>query len=131
MPAAVNAVSNAAVNFASRSRSSTRSPSALWPRVMTRFRACCATQALVGCGVTPTAWTWRVASSMKNRMESTSRCRRLPGRRGVYRTRPGDQILDLTRIQHVCRSIDAETPVDLQPGLVDRYGPLGVRLRYR
>ncbi|MBE1488250.1 hypothetical protein H4W31_003888 [Plantactinospora soyae] len=33
---------------------------------MSRLLACCATQAPVGCAVTPTMWTWRVASSMKN-----------------------------------------------------------------
>jgi hypothetical protein len=48
MPAAVKTVSKTAVNLVSRSRSRNRSESARWPRSISRFRACWATQAPVG-----------------------------------------------------------------------------------
>jgi hypothetical protein len=33
---------------------------------MSRLRACCVTQSPTGCGVTPSTWTWRVATSITN-----------------------------------------------------------------
>jgi hypothetical protein len=40
---------------------------------MSRLRACCATQSPTGCGVTPSTWTRREATSITN--STYSRCR--------------------------------------------------------
>jgi hypothetical protein len=53
-------------DFVSRSRSRNRKLVTRWSRSISRFRACWATQAPVGCAVAPTTWTWRVAISTKN-----------------------------------------------------------------
>jgi hypothetical protein len=65
-PSARTVSSNARQNLASRSRSTnwTRRPCS--PSTGSRFSACWATQVPLGLGVTPTRWTRRVSSSMKN-----------------------------------------------------------------
>ena len=66
IPSAAKTASKAAVNFASRSRSRNwKRPT--WPASsMSRFRACWVTHAPVGCGVTPSMWTRRLATSITN-----------------------------------------------------------------
>ncbi len=65
IPSAAKTVSNAAVNFASRSRS--RNRPARSPRSSSRLRARWVTHAPTGCDVTPSRCTRRVATSMTNK----------------------------------------------------------------
>ena len=60
----VKIVSNAVVNFASRSR--IRNRMRLRTPFIERFRACWVTQAPCGLVVMPARWTRRVACSIKN-----------------------------------------------------------------
>src|SRR6266536_3718157 len=53
MPSALNTASKGAANLLSRSRSRNRSPAVCRSRSISTFRACWATQALVGWAVTP------------------------------------------------------------------------------
>ncbi len=72
-PLSGKTMSNAAVNLLSRSRITNRNRPTRSPRSMARLRACWATHSPTGCGVTPSTWTRRVATSITNSTSSRRR----------------------------------------------------------
>src|SRR6266508_1356723 len=66
IPSAARTASNAAVHFVSRSRTRNRNRPTRSLRPLSRLRACCVTDSPTGCAVTPSTWTWRVATSITN-----------------------------------------------------------------
>jgi hypothetical protein len=75
-PSAAKTASNAAVNFASRSRSRNRKQPTRSSRPMSRLRACWVTQSSAGCAVTPSTWTRRLATSITTRRTAAAGTRR-------------------------------------------------------
>src|SRR5665213_1953991 len=67
MPSERNTSSKLVVNLVSRSRIRNLTGCARWASSQDRLLACWATQAPVGCAVTPVTYARRVSSSMKNR----------------------------------------------------------------
>jgi hypothetical protein len=61
MPSEAKTASNDAAYMVSRSRMSKRNWEIRSPSCISRFRAACAVQAVVGCAVTPRIWTRRAA----------------------------------------------------------------------
>jgi hypothetical protein len=105
----IPSASKAAVNFVSRSRSRNRKLVTRWSRSISRFRACCATQAPVGCAVTPTTCTLPCGDLHEEQHVDPLEEHRIDGEEvaGQHRVRLGRSETASRSVRSAARRVDA------------------------